>query len=74
MKKEFQMSKEQLQIILDASKPVRYMGYGSMEPSSPQENSNRAWQNLANELGFDLYSVEPVNGKGNDFFMATPTT
>lgn len=71
MKKEFEMSEEQFKTIIEASKPVPYMVFGGMEPSSPQENANRAWRNLANELGFVWDSVEP-SSKGARFFTAIP--
>ena len=71
MKQEFKMTEEQKQMILNASKPVTYMVFGGAEPSSPQENANRAWSNLAKEIGFDLFSVEP-SPKGDEYFLATP--
>lgn len=73
MRKEFEMSEEQLKEILDACKPVRCMMIGNVAPESPQENANRAWGNLGNELKFDYLTVRPVSGKGNKFFTAEIT-
>lgn len=70
MKKEFELTKEQLEKILDASKPVPYMIIGTSMPSSPQENANRAWESLGKELGFDYMTVGPVNGKPQNFIEA----
>lgn len=38
--------------------------------SSPQENANRAWCRLGDELGFDGMSVEPILGRESRFFTA----
>lgn len=68
-RKEFEMTEEQFQSLLNASKPVPYMVFGGIEPTSPQENANRAWQSLGDELGFDFMTVEP-SSKGSKFFTA----
>ncbi len=69
MRKEFEMSQEQLDAIMDACKPVRYMVIGGMPPRSPQENANAAWAALGKELGFKHMTVRP-SGKGDRFFSA----
>lgn len=70
MRKEFEMSYEQLEEILKACLPVPYMIFGGHEPSTPQENATRAWESLGRELGFDHLSVKPVSGQGERFFTA----
>lgn len=72
-RREYEMSEEQHKVLLDACKPVPYMVFGGMEPTSPQENANRAWQRLGEEMGFDSRTVEPVSGKGSRFFTAVPS-
>lgn len=67
--KEYEMTEEELNEILDACKPVRYMIVGNYVPSSPQENANRAWAELGRKRGFDYLSVKP-SPKGNRFFLA----
>ena len=76
MRKEFEMTEEQLAALLDACKPVPYFAVGGSygEPSSPQENANRAWEQLGSELGFKHMTVEPVPGKGQRFFTAEVAT
>ncbi|MBU2701112.1 hypothetical protein Ga0466249_002223 [Sporomusaceae bacterium BoRhaA] len=69
MRKEFEMTEDELNKILDACKPVPYMIVGNYVPTSPQENANRAWQALAKERGFVWDTVQPC-GKGNRFFTA----
>ncbi len=70
MRKEFTMSKEQLDGLLDACKPVPYMVSGGIAPRSQQENANAAWASLGLEMGFDSMSVRPVSGKGMEVFTA----
>ena len=67
---EFEMSKEDLETLLRASQPVRYMVFGGREPRSPQENANSAWAVLGAEMGFNSLTVRPVPGKGDRFFTA----
>ena len=38
---------------------------------SQQENANRAWEALGDELGFQHMTVEPSR-KGDRFFIAEP--
>jgi len=70
MRQEFELSQQQLDRILGASKPVPYIAVQCGEPSSPQENANRAWQSVALELGFVWDSAEPVRSKGDRFITA----
>ncbi len=70
MRREFEITQEQLEKLMEASKPVRYIVFGGMEPSSPQENANAAWDDLGTEMGFDYMTVLPVRGKCNRFFTA----
>lgn len=75
MRKEFHMSTEQLEKLLDACKPtpVMFLSGGTPMHNSPQENANAAWAQLGNELGFEPMSVRPVPGKGPAFFSAEAT-
>ncbi len=69
-RREFEMTQEQLDELMTASKPVPYVVIGGFEPESPQQNANRAWQALADELGFVWDTVKSVPGKGTLFFTA----
>lgn len=69
--KEYEMTQSDLDELLNACRPVPYMVFGGMEPSSPQENANSAWKRLGEKMGFDWKSVKP-SGKGDRFFMAIP--
>jgi len=69
---EFEMTEEQLDTLLDASKPTPAMYLSGGEPmcGTPQENANRAWAALGKELGFEPFSVQPLHSKGKRFFTA----
>lgn len=69
-RQEFHLTPEQLAVLLDASKPTPVMQIGSYTPAGPQENANRAWRTLGEELGFESMTVRPVPGKGAEFFTA----
>ena len=70
MRKEFELTDEELKELLDASKPVPYMIIGGVIPRSPQENANDAWQRLGAKRGFRFLTVKPIAGKGMKFFTA----
>jgi hypothetical protein len=69
----YEMTEEDLQIILDACKLTPVMMIGSYTGSSPQENANRAWRSLGEKMGFEWDSVQPIDGKGMRFFTAIPS-
>jgi predicted TIM-barrel fold metal-dependent hydrolase len=70
MRREYEMTADDLATILEACKPVPYMVFGGRPPASPQENANAAWCELGRKMGFDGMTVEPVPAKGNRFFTA----
>lgn len=65
----FEMTQEQLDTLMNASKPVMMIALQCGTPSSPQENANAAWANLGKTMGFHPITVRP-NGKGDRFFSA----
>jgi hypothetical protein len=67
--KNFEMTPEQLNTLMTACKPVAAIALQCGTPSTPQENANRAWQALGDEMGFDHMTVTP-NCKGDRFFSA----
>ena len=75
MRKEFEMTSEELKELLDACKPtpVMYLDGGTPMFNTPQENANYAWQKLGLKKGFVWDSVEPVQGKGMKYFTADET-
>ena len=69
-RKEFEMSKEQMEELLDCSKPVPYMIFGGMAPPGPQEKANAFWKALGELMGFDFMTVAPLIGKPPEHFSA----
>jgi hypothetical protein len=72
MRTEYEMTDKQLSTLLDACKPAMFLSGGTPMFDSPQENANRAWAKLGDELGFDSTTVEPIPGKHHRFFTANP--
>lgn len=72
-RKEFYITEQQYDKLLDACKPVpaMYLSGGTLMGPSPQENANRAWCELGKEMGFDGMTVKP-SSKGKLFFTAIP--
>ncbi len=71
MRREFEMTQEQLDTILDACKPVPYIAVQCGGPRSPQESANVAWAALGREMGFQHMTVRP--GEGDRFFTTEPS-
>jgi hypothetical protein len=57
----FRLTDEELESILNASKPVPYMIIGGHVPASPQENANAAWEIVAAKHGFVWDTAESAN-------------
>lgn len=72
MRKRYEMTDEDLDELLEASKPVPYLIIGGVCPRSPQENANAAWKTLGDKLHFDYMTVQPT-GEGLRFFTAEST-
>lgn len=71
MRKDFEMTQEDLDTLLAAMKPtpVMYLSGGTPMYNTPQENANAAWKRLGDRMGFDHMTVRS-NGKGDRFFSA----
>ena len=72
MRKEYTMTQEDLDELLDACKPTPAMwlsGGRSMSPT-PQENANNAWKALAKKMGFVWDTVNPIDGQCQLHFTA----
>ena len=61
-RKEFTLTKEWFEKLLNASKPVPLIALNCGRPRSPQENANSIWQALGEEFGFEYMSVLPNLG------------
>ena len=72
MRKEFEMTQEQLDKLMESMKPVPLIMLQCGMPRSQQERANDAWESLGKEMGFDSMSVRPT-GRGDRFFTAEST-
>ena len=70
-RKEYEMTQEDFDKILEASQPVPYLVVGGHEPVSQRDRAMAAWSELGSRMGFDYMSVKPT-GKGDLFFSAVP--
>jgi len=72
---EYEMTEDDLQIILNAGKPtpVMFLSGGMPIGGNQQENANRAWEALGKKMGFEYMTVRPIQGKGMRFFTAVPS-
>lgn len=71
-RKEFVLTDEQYDALMEASKPtpVMYGSGGAPLFESQQARANRAWMKLGLDMGFDAATVQPVSGKSNRYFTA----
>lgn len=72
MKQKYRLSDEELNQVLNASKPVTYIVIGGIPPSSPQENANAVWKSLASKHSFVWDSCEDAGTGDQHDFLAEP--
>ena len=60
--KNFEMTQEQLDVLMNASKSVPMIALQCGTPRSAQERANDAWKALGDEMGFDHMTVKPASG------------
>lgn len=70
MRKQFEMTKDDLENLLNASEPTRVMKIGTYVPRNPQENANAAWGVIGKRMGFNHMTVQAVAGKSELVFTA----
>lgn len=70
---KYRLTDEQLNRLYDASKSVPYMVIGGVEPSSPRENAERVWRQVAKEHGVEYSTIYPANTGDDHDFLAEPT-
>ena len=74
LRREYQMTDDQLKALLEACKSVPMIALQCGPVSNPQENANRAWKKLGDEMGFDHMTVRPIAGKDQKCFTAEAVT
>lgn len=72
MRKEFELSQEDLDSLLDVGKPtpVMYLSGGQLIGGTPQENANSAWRRMGEKYGFVWDTAQPIDGKSQRFITA----
>ena len=70
MRKEFELTDEQVKELLSISKPTPAIALQCGEPPSPQRMANEWWQRIGKELGFNYLTARPMPSKGARFFTA----
>ena len=70
-RKEYEMTQEDFDRLLNACKPVPMIALQCGTSRSPQENANDVWEELGSRMGFDHTTVRSSMG-GNRFFSAVP--
>lgn len=71
MRKQYEMTTDQLKDLLESCKPVPAIMLQCGPSPSVQENANAAWRRLGEVMGFDHMTVQP-SGQGDRFFTAEP--
>lgn len=69
---KYRLTDEELNHLLEASKPVPYMVFGGVEPRSPQDNVMDVWKQVANRVGCDVGSIEGAGTGDQRDFVARP--
>lgn len=69
MRREFEMSEQQLNKLLESMQPIPMIAIHCGPMPSVQERANDAWMALGLEMGFDGMTVEST-GRGDRFFTA----
>lgn len=74
MKQRYEMTQDDLDALLLASRPTpcMYICNGISMFNTPQENANAAWKKLADKMGFIWDTVEPISHGRKKEFYAEP--
>jgi hypothetical protein len=70
MRREFEMTDEEHQELVNASKPVMLIKTCGHWPRSPQENANAVWERLGKKYGFVWWTAQSEPGKSQKAFTA----
>ncbi len=69
---KYTITDEDLEKILEASRPVPMIMLQCGTPPSPQERANDAWKELGARMGFKWDTVRPIAGGNLKEFKADP--
>jgi len=71
MRKNYEMSQEDLDTLLNACKYAPLIMLQCGMPPSPQERANNAWKAIGKKYHCDYLTIKPT-GNGDRFFSAEP--
>ena len=71
---QYRLTDEELDEIMEASKPVLYMVVGGVGPRSPQEKVMDVWRKIAVRVNCDVESIGPADSGDYHDFKAEPLT
>ena len=63
----YDLTEEQYQRLLSASKPVMMIALQCGNPQSPRENAEAEWHKIAAEVGCQYSTIEPYSGEPKSF-------
>lgn len=69
---KYRLTDEELNELMEASKPVPYMVFGDIEPRSPREKAMDLWRKVAARVGCDLDSIGSAHTSDLHDFEAQP--
>lgn len=74
MRKQYRLNDAQFKTLMDACRPTPAMWGSGGAPlfSTPQENANRVWKDLGNEMGFVWNSCRDAGTGDQRDFTAEP--
>jgi len=70
--KTYRLTNEELESLLDASKPVPYMIFGGQPPPSAREHAVRLWRHVADRVGCKLDTITSAGTGDMHDFSAEP--
>lgn len=70
--KQYRLTDSELNEIMEASQPVRYMVIGGYEPESPRERAMRVWNKIAEKYNIDVDSIDDAGTGDSHDFKAEP--
>jgi hypothetical protein len=72
VRKNFTITDDQVKKLMDAENDTPSLTIGGVKVKSVHENTQMAWQELGEELGFDYLTVRPIHNLGYKHFSAIP--
>lgn len=70
--KRYQLTDQEFEELMDASKPVPYLVFGGVPPDSPREKAERIWRRIAQRVGCKWESIKA--GDSEKEFIAEEVT